>query len=85
MYIIKKTKFIIIYKKNIQKFVGKKVHIIDSAGAVARQTNRILSANNLLSKAKQKDLYYTTKDKKTFEKVVVKLMNRNITAQELTL
>lgn len=72
-------------KKNIQKIVGKKIHIIDSAGAVARQTNRVLSANNLLSKAKQKDLYYTTKDKKTFEKVVVKLMNRNITAQELTL
>lgn len=68
-------------KQQMQDIVGPGVQILDSGGAVAHQTKRILEAENLLSLEKiQKDWYYTTGDALQFSQVAEKLTRNKITA-----
>ncbi len=63
----------------IQKIVGEKVMVLDSSGAIARQTQRVLVANNSLSSPiNPNHLFYTTGDKKQFIKVYKKLLGDKI-------
>jgi glutamate racemase len=69
-------------KDQIQKLLPD-VLILDSGGAVARRTKQILINNKMLGNIKAKDFYYTTGDKKEFEKVLkvlFKKKSRNIDA-----
>lgn len=70
-------------KGEIKKIVPSNVFIIDSGQAVARQVKRVLKANNELSKEKRNDLYYTTKDTESFERVVAKLTKKSIISRKL--
>jgi len=64
-------------KSRIQGILGSKVKIYDSGAAVARQTLRILSNNNLLSSsARPKHSFFTTGNPKKFKKVAKLLLNR---------
>jgi glutamate racemase len=66
-------------RKQMQEILGAKVKILDSGGAVARQTKRVLEAENLLSLEKhRKDWYYTTGESLQFDAVVKKLTGKNI-------
>ena len=56
--------------------------MLDSGGAVARQTKRILEAENLLALEKQsKDWYYTTGDSKKFDETVKNLTGMIVTSE----
>lgn len=73
-------------KDHIQKVVGKNILILDSGGAAARQTKRVLEGIKKLSLAKEsKDWYYTTGDANTFQSVVKKLLGENVNAIYLEL
>lgn len=73
-------------KKRMQEILGQDILILDSGGAVARQTKRVLEANNALSPAKKgEDWYYTSGDKKTFQEVVKKLLKKNVYAKSIDL
>ena len=57
-------------KKEIQEILGNKVLILDSSGAIARQTKRILISENLLSEYnKSVKSFYTTGDLYRFERI----------------
>lgn len=72
-------------KEKIQSIVGN-MQVIDSGGAVARQTKRILDKENLLSDEKRgKDWYYTTGDAENFNSVVKKLTKDNIKAKHISI
>lgn len=71
-------------KEKMQEIVGKDILILDSGGAAARQTKRILKEINALSLAKaNKDWYYTTGDANTFQAVVEKLLGKKIHAKHI--
>lgn len=70
-------------RDEIKKNVPSNVFIIDSGQAVARQVKRVLKANNELSKEKRSDLYYTTKDAGSFERVAAKLTKKPIASEKL--
>lgn len=70
-------------KKQIQKIVGKNILVLDSGGAVARQTKRILEAENALAEKKGKDWYYTTGNKEDFDIVVKKLTGKKISTEQI--
>ena len=60
----------------IEKNAGKKIKILDSNGAVARQVRRVLENNNELSKDKNpKYLFYTTGQKGILKIQLRKLLN----------
>lgn len=60
-------------KKEIQKILGKKVLILDSSGAIARQTKRILVMENLLSEYNNSmRVLLTTGELVNFERVLKK-------------
>jgi len=62
-------------KKEMQKILGKKVLILDSSSAIARQVERVLKNNNDLSSYKRPTyLFYTTGDSTDFKKISSKLM-----------
>lgn len=66
-------------KKQMKEIVGPKVKILDSGGAVARQTKRVLETENLFSLEKtQKDWYYTTGKAAVFAETVKKLTGEDI-------
>ncbi len=51
----------------ITEIIGNEVEILDSGGAIARQVERILRAENLLSGSKiSKQMFYTTGNKENF-------------------
>lgn len=57
-------------KREMQKVIGNKIKILDSSGAIARQTKRVLLMENLFSEYnKAKRTFYTTGDIKKFGKV----------------
>lgn len=61
-------------KKQMEEILGTDITVLDSGGAVARQTKRVLTAENLLSLEKtSKDWYYTTGDSKKFDETVKNL------------
>ncbi len=70
-------------KTDIQKIIGQDVLILDSGGAVARQTKRILEANHMLADKKDKDWYYTTGNADVFCKIVKKLTNKKLTVESI--
>lgn len=72
-------------RRKIQEFVGKSVFVADSGGAVARRLEYILAHENLRSDTKSEDLYYTTGDRKKFEEVVQKLLDKKITGEHIDL
>ncbi len=66
-------------RQQIAAAAGKDVAVIDSGGAVARQTNRILDANSLRAgKIKPYTVFYTTGDARRVSRVAGKLMHENI-------
>lgn len=60
--------------KEIQKFVGPKVKIYDSGGAIARRTKVVLENESLLSDKSNGEVFYTTGDAEEFKKVSKKLL-----------
>lgn len=66
-------------KDIIQDILGKNVLLLDSAGAIARQVNRVLTNNNQ-QKAEGKPSYkfYTTGDVGNFSLVAEKLLRKKI-------
>ncbi|MFI5265155.1 MAG: glutamate racemase [Candidatus Levyibacteriota bacterium] len=75
-------------KDRMQKIVGKNILILDSGGAAARQTKRVLEEEEIkaLSLAKKsKDWYYTTGDASAFQNVVKKLLGKKIHAVHIDL
>ena len=69
-------------KEQMQSIVGPEVKILDSGGAVARQTKRVLEAENLLSLEKEgKDWYYTTGESLKFDIVVKALTGETIKSE----
>lgn len=69
-------------KSEMQKVLGKKALILDSAGAIARQVKRVLKENGDVSK-KNSPLHflYTTGDVDTFRKVARKLVGKTFTGK----
>lgn len=58
-------------KKEISKILGKKVMILDSSGAIARQTKRILVLENLISEYNNSaNTFLTTGDAREFNKKI---------------
>jgi len=72
-------------KNRIKWIVGSKVKIVDSGGAVARRTLEVLTQEGALSSQKEKDLYYTTGDKKKFMAVATELTENVIEAEHMDL
>ncbi len=69
-------------KDQIQEVAGPNIQILDSGGAVARQTKRVLEAENLLALEKtDKDWYYTTGDALAFNNAVKKLTGKIINSE----
>ena len=59
--------------------MGKNVQVLDSGGAIARQTKRILKSNNSLSDyEKSVHLLYTTGDPVRFKKVAEALVRTKL-------
>ncbi|HLG02977.1 MAG TPA: aspartate/glutamate racemase family protein, partial [Bacteroidia bacterium] len=59
----------------IKKIVGEKVRVIDPAPAVAKQVQRLLEQQNIQNpKGTGEITYYTTGDKKVFEKMLQLLL-----------
>lgn len=65
-------------KDQIQKIVGENVLVVDSGGAVARQTHRILEQNSALAVQKEADWYYTTGDAQQFRDVAEGLLHQKL-------
>lgn len=66
-------------KDKMQQITGSSIKILDSGGAVARQTRRVLEVENLISlEKKEKDWYYTTGNALKFDTVVKKLTGKKI-------
>ena len=66
-------------KEAIQTIVGKGVAVIDSGGAVARHTARILDANKLRGReGKPYTVFYTTGDAKNVTRIASKLIGEPI-------
>ncbi len=66
-------------KETIQTIVGKGVAVIDSGGAVARHTARILDANKLRGReGKPYTVFYTTGDAKNVTRIASKLIGEPI-------
>lgn len=64
-------------RSHIQHIVGS-MSIIDSAGAVARQVERILVHNDIqCANSKQKDIFITTGDAKKFQRSIHNLLGLN--------
>lgn len=62
----------------LKKQLGEKVILLDSADAVARHTQQILSKNNAFSNTKPTHIFYTSGDAKTFAHVSQKLLDLDI-------
>lgn len=64
-------------RKAIQRILGKKVKILDSGGAVARQVERVLKNNSSFSLSKKPSfLFYTTGDIKQFKTVSAQILGK---------
>ena len=72
-------------KNQIQEIVGKNVLVLNSGGAVERQTKRILEENNTLAEKKGKDWYYTTGNNTEFSQLVEKLTIQKIHTEHITI
>lgn len=69
-------------KTQMQEIVGPEVQILDSGGAVARQTKKVLEAENLLSLEKLgKDWYYTTGEAIKFDAVAKSLTGEDVRSE----
>jgi glutamate racemase len=64
-------------RDKIEKIVGKKVQVVDSGGAVSRRTQAILTNNQILGNKRTEDFYYTTGDKKSFQKALKSLLKKS--------
>lgn len=70
----------------LQKTVGKRINLVDSSGAVARQVKRVLTGNNQLSNLTQsKDLFYTTGNSRHVTQVAKKLIQNSVEFSHITL
>ncbi len=69
----------------IEQIVGENVRVIDPAPSVARQTQRLLEAANLLnrSEASAKVQYFTSGDVPTVQSALLKLLGRNDIVQKV--
>ena len=63
-------------KEEIQKVVGKKIKIIDSGKAIARQTKKMLPQKSKQQKAKT--IYYTTGKPQKFSRVASLLLGKKV-------
>jgi glutamate racemase len=63
----------------IEQIVGENVRVIDPAPSVARQTQRLLEAENLLNRsgALGRVQYFTSGDVPAVQSALVKLLGRN--------
>lgn len=63
----------------IRKIMGKQVSIIDSSGAVARHTSRVLDANGLrANNGKPYTIFYTTANPERVSRVATKCIGRPV-------
>lgn len=69
-------------KDNIKKSLGSGISVIDSSQAVANRVEYILSQNNMLSREKLSETYYTTADTLKFSEVASILLNCDVIAQK---
>lgn len=71
-------------KKSIQKIINKKVALIDSGSAIAKQTKFLLSTYHIKNKQKKSGevIYFTTLNPLKFSKVASLLLNNKIKAKE---
>lgn len=69
-------------KDNIKKSLGSGVSVIDSSEAVANRVEYILAENNMLSREKLSEVFYTTADASKFSEVASILLNCDIEAQK---
>lgn len=61
--------------KEIRKILGKNVQVLDSSGAIARQTKRVLISENLISEYNNPvNTFYTTGKLEKFKNVAGKLL-----------
>lgn len=65
-------------KSKIQNSLGKDIKVIDSGQAIARRIKQVLSGNQLLSKSRREDLFYTTGNPKQFSKVACILLRQTV-------
>lgn len=73
-------------KNRMQEIVGPEILILDSGGAVARNTKRVLTDINDLSLAKKrKDWYYTTGEVNKFQNIVKELLSTEIVAEHINI
>ena len=62
-------------KKEIRQILGKNIQILDSSGAIARQTKRVLISENLISEYNNPvNTFYTTGELEKFKYVAGKLL-----------
>lgn len=72
-------------KDQTKEIVGDSVGVYDSGGAIARRLEAVLGHENLLSKEKGEDLYYTTGDKDKFDKTAEKLTGIKIKSTKINI
>ncbi|MDO8686886.1 MAG: glutamate racemase [Candidatus Berkelbacteria bacterium] len=66
-------------EEKMQEILGSKVLLLDSGAAIARQVERVLTANKTLSKKKSSShIFYTTGEEKHFRLAVNKLMREQV-------
>lgn len=68
-------------KKEIRQIVGSKIKIIDSHSAIAKRVNSILKSQNIFSKDKKNEYFFTTGKVLEFSKIASTLLKYNIEAQ----
>jgi len=71
-------------KSKIRKILSRSVKIIDSGEAIARRTAYLLRNSASLNNSGGKSIYLTTSDPKGFSQIASILMDKRITAKQIT-
>jgi len=70
-------------RSEVSDFFGPSVTIIDSAGAVARQVDRILTSNGIAANTKSTYAFFTTGDRKRVSRIMSRLLGYDIVVEPL--
>ncbi len=69
----------VLVRKQISKIMGKKVKILDSGGAIARQIKRVLENNDIISNNKSPDYRFLTTGKiVNFKKITTRTIGKKL-------
>ncbi len=69
----------------ISSILGKKIKLVDSGGAIARQTKHLLKQRQNLSNKRRGDVYFTTGNSAKFARVASGLLGKVIKARKVSL